>query len=256
MRDFIKPLLNSGKKHSAEILIGIGITSGIASTIFTVRGTTKAIKLIEKEEKEKEQKLTPTEMVKTTWTCYIWSALSCTMAVACIIAGTSVNLRRNTALVTACKLSETALSEYRNKVISDIGEKTDKDIRNAIAQDKINNNQINSSSIVHVTEKGEVWCFEPLTSRYFRSSINSIEKAAIIVNNKIISDGYASLNDFFEEIGLECSDVGDLLGWDSRNGVFKINYTSRILCIEGDDGPCVVLDYYESPPVYDFDIYN
>lgn len=256
MKDFIKPILNSGKKHSAEILIGVGIASGIASTIFAVRGTTKAIKLIEKEEAEKAKKLTPTEMVKTTWTCYIWSALSCAMAVTCIIGGTSVNLRRNAALVTACKLSETALSEYRNKVVSDIGEKADADIRSAIAKDKLESNSPNQSNIIHVAAKGDVWCFEPLTGRYFQSDIDSIEKAAIVVNNKMISNGYASLNDFFEEIGLESSNVGDALGWNLEDGVFKISYTSRISRIDNDEIPCVVLDYYESPPTYDFDIYH
>lgn len=258
MKEFMKLILNSGKKHSAEILIGIGIASGIASTVFAVRGTTKAVKLIEKEEAEKANRLTPMETFKATWSCYIWSALFCAMSVTCVISGTSVNLRRNAALVTACKLSETALSEYRNKVVSEIGEKADKDIRSAIAKDKIENNPLPAaqSNIVHVAAKGDVWCFEPLTGRYFRSNIDTIEKAAIVVNNRMISNGYASLNDFFENIGLELSDVGDLLGWSSDNGIFKINYTSRIAHIENDDEPCVVLDYYESPPVYDFDIYH
>lgn len=255
MKNLKKLLISGSRKHATEIFVGIGIASGITSTIFAVKGTTKAVKLIEEEKRKKEENLTPLEIVKITWPCYILSALSCAMSVTCIISGTSVNLKRNTALITACKLSETALCEYRDKVVENIGKKADNDIRDAIAQDKLNDHPITQSNIVHITTKGESWCFEPLTGRYFESNISDIEKAVITVNNKMITDGYASLNDFFEELGMECSDVGDLLGWDSKNGIFKINYTSRIQRINNDEIPCIVIDYYESPPTYDYDVY-
>lgn len=45
-------------KRSPEILLGIGIASGITTTILAVKATPKAIRLIEQAETEKEKPLT------------------------------------------------------------------------------------------------------------------------------------------------------------------------------------------------------
>ena len=52
-------------KHSPEILTGLGITGMITATVFAVKETPKAMKLIELKKKElKTKELTPIEIVK------------------------------------------------------------------------------------------------------------------------------------------------------------------------------------------------
>lgn len=54
----------------------------------------------------------------------------------CLIGASSVNLRRNAALATAYTLSESALKEYREKVVETIGEKKEQAVQDAVAKER------------------------------------------------------------------------------------------------------------------------
>ena len=55
--------------------------------------------------------------------------------------------------------------------------------------------------------------------------------------------GYVSLNDFYDEIGLDHTSVGDDLGWNTDK-LIDINFSSQL----NDNGePSVVLDYAVVP---------
>ena len=57
-------MLSGVKKHSPEILVGIGITGMIGSTILAVKATPKALQLLEDtEEEEHDTHLTPKEII-------------------------------------------------------------------------------------------------------------------------------------------------------------------------------------------------
>ena len=93
------------RKHSPEILTGIGIAGMIATTVTAVRATPKALQLIDAREIKEEKRLSTAEVVKTTWKCYIPAAMTGTLSVACLIGASSVNAKRNAALATAYTLS-------------------------------------------------------------------------------------------------------------------------------------------------------
>ena len=66
----------STKKHSPEILTGIGIAGMITTVVIAVKSTPKAIKLIEEKKTEHNaETLTPLETVKAAWFCYIPSTV-------------------------------------------------------------------------------------------------------------------------------------------------------------------------------------
>ncbi len=96
-----RSLRKTVQKHSPEILTGIGIAGMIATAAIAVKATPKALKMIEEKEGEVGKSLTGPEVVKTTWKCYIPAAVSGVCSAACIIGASSINARRNTALVTA-----------------------------------------------------------------------------------------------------------------------------------------------------------
>ena len=115
--DAIIPAVASGKAS-------FGIAGMITTTVLAVRSTPKALKLIEEKKKEEGvDKLTPAETVKTAWKCYIPAMVLGATSVGCLVGASRVSLRRNAALATAYKLSETALTEYREQVVETIGEK-------------------------------------------------------------------------------------------------------------------------------------
>jgi len=233
-------------KHSPEILTGIGIAGMISSTVLAVKATPKALKLIE-EEKEavylEGEKMPPIEVVKVCWKCYIPAAVTGVASIACLIGASSVSARRTAALAAAYQISETALSEYREKVIETIGEKKEQTVREKVDKERIEKNPVSRNDVI-VTEKGNTLCYDSLSGRYFRSDIDKIKKAENILNKKMLSDMYVSLNEFYDELNLDHTDIGDELGWNIDKGLIDLYFSSQI----ADDGtPCIVVNYSIAP---------
>lgn len=237
-------------KHSPALLTGIGIAGMITTTVLAVRATPKALQLIEDKKDElqldQNEKLTPVEVVKTTWKCYIPAAITGVTATACLIGANSVNTRRNAALATAYNLSASALSEYKEKVIETIGEKKEREIRDKVAESKLEQNPVNPSTIV-MTNKGTTRFMDSITKRRFTSDIETINQIVNRLNRRMINgDDYISLNEFYYEVGLEGCDVGDELGWNVTRGLIELPDPPHAI-VDTDGVPCIVLDYEVAP---------
>lgn len=240
------------KKHSPEILTGIGIAGMITTTVLAVKATPKALMLIEEKKLDLDtEKLGPVETVKTVWPCYIPPVVTGVMSIGCLVGASSVNIRRNAALATAYALSETTLKDYKEKVIETIGEKKESEVRDAIAKSKLDKNPVIDNEVI-LTDKGEDLCYEPLSGRYFRSDADKIKRALNELNNMMLKNTHATLNDFYCEIGLSETKIGDEIGWDIQtSGMTDIRF-SAFPASTGE--PCLVIDF-TVPPIYDYKQY-
>jgi hypothetical protein len=252
---FARDVRLSLSRHSPEILIGIGIAGMVTTTVLAVKATPKALQLIEDKKEELDvETLTPVEVVKTTWKCYIPTVISGVTSIACIIGSHSVNARRNAALATAYKLSETALTEYRDSVVETIGEKKERAVRDKVSEKQIEKNPISKTEVI-VTGKGNTLFFDPLSARYFYSDLEKIKRAENNLNKQIICDAFddgVTVNDFYAEIGLPPTDMGETLGWTLSIGLIDI-YPSAQMAEEGTEHegePCIALNY-SNPPQYE-----
>lgn len=104
----IKGLRFGLQKHSPEILTGIGIAGMVTTAVLAVRATPKALLLLEQEKQRKNdelkaaanetdsgeceeiEKLKPVEAIRVAWTCYIPSAVTGVLSIACLIGASSV----------------------------------------------------------------------------------------------------------------------------------------------------------------------
>ena len=231
-------------KHGPEILTGIGIAGMVTSTILAVRATPKAIRLLEEEADSKHDTLTVPEKVKTCWKCYIPAAITGATSIACLIGASSVNSKRNAALAAAYNISTAALTEYKDKVIETVGEKKERAIRDEIAKDKIEKTPVHTKEVI-VTGKGKTLCHDGIFGRYFESDMDTIKRALNVINREIIhGDMYVSLNDFYDEIGLDPIPIGNDLGWNIDDGEIDVDFSAQLT----DDGrPCIVLMYNVAP---------
>lgn len=240
---FIKNTKASLSKHSPEILFGLGITGMAVSTVLAVKATPKALRLIEEFKKaEQKDELTPVETVKATWKCYIPAALTGISSASCLICANSIHLKRSAALAAAYKISETALTEYREKVIETVGEKKEEIIRENITKKRLEENPVSNNEVI-VTKKGKTLFYDHLSGRYFESDIDLIKKAVNELNRKMLSWNYASLNDFYDEIGLPHIDLGELVGWNIDK-MLDVDFGPGMT---EDQTPCLVLDYPVAP---------
>lgn len=252
----IKSVRASVKKNSPQILTGIGIAGMITTTVMAVKATPKAIALVEarKDEWNKDAmgtddfgNMPKIEAVKACWTCYIPSVIVGGISIVCLVGASSVNLRRNAALATAYTLSESALKEYQEKVIEEIGEKKEEAVRDRIAKDRIEKNPVSKNEVI-LTEKGETLCYDMISGRYFKTDIDKLRKAENDLNRQMRDDIYVSLNEFYYAIGLDPIKIGDNIGWNIDKGYIDLNFSSQLT----EDGkPCLVLDYHVGP-TYDY----
>ena len=246
---FCKKIGDSVVKHSPEILTGIGIAGMFGAGMLAVKETPKALRHLEEKKKvEQKEELTTKEVVKTTWKCYAPAVATGVLGAACVIGAGSVSARRSAALATAYKISETALAEYREKVIETIGEKKEEAIRDLVAKEKVDKNPVSKNEVI-VTEKGNTLCYDSISGRYFKSDKDKIDKAVNTVNKRMLHNTYISLNEFYDELGLPHNKLGDDLGWNvDRDSLLEIYFTSHV----ADDGtPCLVMEY-EVAPKYDY----
>lgn len=221
----------------------------ITTTILAVKATPKALILIEEKKKElKTEELTPVETIKATWKLYAPSVGICASSIACIVCASRTNYKRNAALATAYSLSERTLSRYRDSVIETIGERKEKAIREKVAQKELEENKPSESQII-VTSKGNTLCMDSMSGRYFRSDMDSIKSAVNKLNRRLVYDHYISLNEYYNELGLDDVKSGSLIGWNLDRGLIEPTFST---CLAENDEPCIVIDFTVEPK-YDFD---
>ena len=235
-------------KHSPEILVGIGVTGMVTSTVLAVKATPKALILLEQAKEDKGDALTTIETIKVAWKPYIPAALLSVASISCIIGASAVNTKRNTALATAYAISERSLLTYRDKVIETIGEKKEKEIKDKVAQDAVDNKPVSNSQVI-ITTKGNTLCMDSISRRYFRSDLDNVKKIVNELNREMLTQNYVSLNEFYYALGLDGIKSGSRLGWNVSDGFIELRYST---CLAENDEPCIVIDF-DNEPYYDFD---
>lgn len=255
LKPLIRSLGGSLEKHAPEFLVSVGIAGLFGSIVLAVKATPKAMDDIAEAAAKKADTsndgLTKMEVVKATWKNYIPAAATALGSAGCIIAGTTVSLRRGTAIATAYKLSEEAFREYKEATVDVVGKDKEKEIRAHVAEKKIQTTPIDDNNIF-MTGKGSDLCFEPITGRYFWSNSNAIDHDINLFNARLIDDGEASLNDFFEFLGLKTVSeiIGDNLCWRySGRGLSDLCEISYKPVMTENRGTALAL-VYDNPPRY------
>ena len=101
---------------------------------------------------------------------------------------------------------------------------------------------------VIITGKGGTLCYDVISGRYFKSDIDKMQKIENQLNKRMMTSMYCSLNEFYSEVGLTSTDVGDELGWNIEEGLIDLYFSSQL----SEDGqPCVVVNYM-IPPKYGY----
>lgn len=245
---FLKAAGKWTKDNGPHILVAVGISGMLATVITAVKATPKAKKLIEQAEEDKGEKLTPVETVKATWKCYAIPAATFVVSSGCIIFASAESAKRNAALATACSISETALATYQEKVVETIGEEKERAVREEVAKAQLEAAPPVPSEIF-IAGSGEQLCYDALSGRYFKCTLDRINQVINELNQRMLFDDYISLNDFYYEVGLEGIEIGEILGWNVKWDLIRIVPDGKLT---KDGVPCIVVDF-KTRPNYDFD---
>ena len=103
------------KGNSPTILTVIGSLGVISTAILAVKGTPRAILLLEEAKHDKGAELTILETVNATWMAYIPAAISCVATITCIAGANYLNIKKQQSLMSSYALLDSAFKEYRKK---------------------------------------------------------------------------------------------------------------------------------------------
>lgn len=265
--NILKTIKIGAVKNSPVLLIGLGIGSFASAIGLAVHATPKALKLIDEKKEEKRKRiktynntatasnlppleLTKVEIIKTCWKCYIPAAISMIIGTVSIISSSCISQRRNALLTTACAATQTAFNEFRSKTKNVIGEEKTKEIIDAVAKDKIEKLPVNDDEIIY-TGQGDDWCLDAQCGRYFKGDIGKIKKAINIINYRLLNEMCVSLNEFYYEIGLEGTRLGDKVGWNLDNGMVEPAFSS--IFSDEKNKTYFVVDF-DLQPLYNYDM--
>ena len=226
----ISKLIESSKKklsdNAPEIMIGFGLAGMLTSTIMAVKATPKAMAIIEEEEDYLNRELTKIEKAKLVWKPYVPAALGYCASTALIIGANNVNSKRSAMFAGAYKLSEQTLATYRDKVIETIGEEKEREISDKVARDKVKEarqTSYHANEVIYGT--GQCLCYDPISGRYFNSDMDKIRKVENDLNYRLMKENMISLNEFYTELGMECTDMGFKYGWNIDEGLIEVRFT-------------------------------
>jgi len=245
--DFAKRVGKLAQDNSPAILTVIGVAGTVTTAFLTGRASYKMAQVISAEKGHYDQNsegypLTKTDEVKLVWRLYVPAASAAIFTVAAIICANRIGTRRAAAVAAAYALSEKAFNEYREKVLEKIGANKEREVRDELAQDRVAKHPVSASTVV-VAAGGNVLCFETHTGRYFRSDIETLRKAQNDLNQRIFSDGYASLTDFYNLIDLAKTDISDEVGW-KVDELMELEFSTTL----AENGqPCLTITYGAMP---------
>ena len=215
--------------HSSTILTCIGALGVITTAISVAKATPKAIDILERAELEKGEKLTKFETVNVATPVYIPTIVMGAATIACIFGANVLNKQKQAALTSAYALLNNYHKEYRNTLIDLHGTEADEEIRNVIARKRCAYHQINLD-----TPDGKFVFYEEISGESICRYEREIMDAEYHLNRNFALRGYASLNEFYEFLGLPRTDYGNELGWSMDDGYSWIDFEHNL--VSKDDG--------------------
>ena len=238
----VKNMSLFARKHSPEILTGLGVVGMIATTVTAVKSTPKALELIE-ENKDDDGYISKKDVVKIVWKQYVPSVLIGTISIACIVGSNKISLHRSALLAAACSISEEKLKEYKNKVVDVFGEKKEKEeVYESIIQDKIDESPTPNCE---PKKSDDILFYDVWSGRYFYSDRNRVDRAVNELNSIFLQADQVCLNDFYDSINLDRNQFGYICGWNRQTTkLIEIRYSSHIA---KDGNPCLAVDFFQDP---------
>lgn len=246
-------------EHRTSLMVGGGIAGMVIAGVTAVRVTPKASMLLEErrcskhdaylENTEANPQLTIKDYIQITWKYYLPPIALATVSAGAIIFAHKVDRKENAALAAAYAISESRLKEYSEKVLETVGEKKEKEVRNAIDKDRVNNNQPVDSEIIS-TGQGDTLCMDAWNGRYFYSDIEVLRRAAVDLSRAVLNDETVTLNDFYDRIDLPQTKNGDFFAWEIGNHheMIELSFSSQL---DFKKRPVLVMDFKFAPTYYD-----
>lgn len=240
------------KNNTPTILTCAGSLGVVATAVMSAKAMPKVLEVLKKAEIEKGEKLTKLETAMAVTRVYVPTALMGLATIACIFGANVLNKRAQAALISGYALLDNCYKDYRNKVTEMYGKNVDQNVKNEVVKDNYYRDVENDC-----LDDGKTLFYDMFSQRYYRVTCEVMVRAEHDINKILNEHGSASLNEYYDFLGIPEVDYGEYIGWSSaqmreiyRNPRLCFNKTKVIM----DDGlECVIVDFTE--PFFKFEEY-
>ena len=246
------------KKHSPEILLGVGIAGVVTSTVLACKATMKVNDILEdakeqiykvnmvKNDPKYADKYNAEDAKKDLSVIYVQKGVELVKiylpaftigaaSIACFLASNNIMKKRNAALGAAYATIDKSYKEYRKRVAERFGEEVEKEIRYNIKAEQIET-EVENEDGTKTTVVEEAKVMDPnLYSDYARFFDEAspywqkdpeynfvfLKAQQAYANDLLRARGRLFLNEVYEMLGIEKSKAGQVVGWvyDDKNPI-------------------------------------
>lgn len=240
-------------KYSPQILTGVGVVGGIASTVLIAKATLSVEPIVTAHEEAinyikhdfETGLLAAKESDKEIRKVYFRTGLALVKlygpgvslglaSVISVIAAQGIAQKRQVALVAGAKSIESAFQAYRARVAEALGEDKEAEIRNGISTETVEDANGKKTKVKVFNPEG----LEPHIVLFGEDNLNwqkgNIEITRLFLkniqnwsNDRLNSRGYVYLNEVLNWLGLPETPAGQVVGWlhkDLNNGDGYIDF--------------------------------
>lgn len=239
------------KKHSPELLLGLGLLSGAATIYHACKATTK-VNVILDEAKEtidiihkgiedgkiREEECSKEDGAKALTVVYAKTGVELfklyapaigfgLASVTCVLASHNIIRQRNVALAAAYATIDNGFKEYRGRVIERFGEELDRELKYNIKAKEIeeivtdeNGEETVVKKTIEVAEPNiysmYARCFDETCIAWERDSemnLYFLRQVEQWATEKLRRQGHLTLNEVYEKLGFQKTRAGAEVGW-------------------------------------------
>lgn len=240
------------KKHSPEILMGLGIAGTVTSTVLACKATLKiddvlvepketikkihnAVALVEAgeeldysiEDSKKDLTITYVQTGLKIAKLYAPAVIMGGLSIASMLTAHNIMRKRNLALGATCAALTSSFNDYRANVVERFGKDMDNELRYNIKAGEIEEKTVNEKGKEKTTKKKVEVSHLSHDDQYTRvfdaSNVNwencmdyndmFLRGQEAFANERLKAAGYLFLNDVLKDLGFEPTKVGQVVGW-------------------------------------------
>ena len=230
---FVKIAQDFVVRNSHHILTGLALLGIGASVALSV----KADRQMHEWDIDEFKRLTKEQRIKIYAKIYAPPAIAILATGACVLGAHSISVERESSLLLAYEGTRQMYDRYRSTVQERLGPEEKQIAEKAASKAQ----PIPRETIVY--GEGDVLFYDAYSGRYFKSTINKIDRVVNELNYTLLREMCVSLNEFYAGIGLDGISLGDQLGWNEQRQI-EIHYGAKV----SDEGKAVVVvDFVVEP---------
>ena len=238
------------KKHSPEILAGVGVVGIVASGIMACKATLKLSDILDEteetlnkikevsEDEKYDEKYSEEDAKKDTAIVYVQTGVKIVKlylpaltlgacSIGCMLTSNNILRKRNAALGAAYMTVDKSFKEYRKRVVERFGEEVEHELRYDIKAKTFEKTEVDKKGKEKtVTEEVKISELDTVSdyARLFDECCAAWEKdpeynlmflksQQAYANDKLKANGYLFLNEVYDMLGIPRSRAGQVVGW-------------------------------------------